>query len=89
MKKIDIKSLLIGFLSCVVLVLIVSFKSIEPNIAGAGTYQSWGHAQGGNYMINTITGELYVAGSGRVNIREWKRKSPKTNWMPQEALYKY
>tara|TARA_B100001750_G_scaffold152852_1_gene122537 strand:+ start:884 stop:991 length:108 start_codon:yes stop_codon:yes gene_type:complete len=35
MNKIDIKSLLIGFLSFVVLVLIVGFKSIEPNIAGA------------------------------------------------------
>ncbi len=82
MNKIDIKSLLIGFLSFVVLVLIVGFKSIEPNIAGAWTYQGWGHAKGGNYMINTITGELYVAVDGRPNIRAWKRKSPKTNWMP-------
>ena len=57
MKKIDIKSLLIGFLSCVVLVLIVSFKSIEPNIAGAGTYQSWGHAQGGNHGFRRVRSE--------------------------------
>ena len=81
MKKIDIKSLLIGFLSCLVLILIVGFKSIEPSSATVGTYQGFA-TDGHKYIINTITGELYTT-SPSVRIRDWKRKSPKTNWMPQ------
>ena len=61
------------------LVLIVSFKSIEPSSATVGTYQGFG-ADGHRYMINTITGELYTTAPS-VRIREWKRKSPKTNWI--------
>ena len=62
MKKIDIKSLLIGLLSCVVLALIVDFKSIcEPNSNLNGKYQ----VVSGNetsFIINTTTGECWTFG---------------------------
>ena len=68
MNKIDIKSLLIGFLSCLVLVLIVGFKSIAPSV-GLGTYQGFGGSDGQQYLINTHTGKLWVKGAYR-----WKHE---------------
>lgn len=71
MNKIDIKSLLIGFLSCLCLVLIVGFKSIQPSSATVGTYQGFGaqhhSGKGFKYMLNTITGELYYS-----DINAWR-----------------
>ena len=78
MNKIDIKSLLIGFLSCVVLVLIVGFKSIEPSSAGVGTYQAFG--EGSKFMINTINGELYIY-SYKKSKHIWLKLSPEKDYI--------
>ena len=57
MKKIDFKSVLIGFLSCLVLLLTLSFKTEEEKTT-IGKYQAFGTDKN-KYMIDTSTGVLY------------------------------
>lgn len=54
MKSIDIKSMVIGFLACVCMLLIMG-QSVHD---GQGKYQGFA-TQTTRYMINTQTGELY------------------------------
>ena len=71
MKKIDFKSVVIGFSSCIVLLLIFGFNTSESDISGFGKYQGWGE-EGKNFMINTETGELYTT-SIVINKLKWRK----------------
>ena len=71
MKKIDFKSLLIGFLSCLVLMLSLSFKAID-NHSEIGKYQAFGTDKN-KYMIDTSTGVLYY--QSILKNKKWKRVS--------------
>ena len=71
MKKIDFKSLLIGFLSCLVIMLSLSFKPIDNN-SGIGKYQAFGTDKN-KYMIDTSTGVLYY--QSILKNKKWKRVS--------------
>jgi len=71
MKKIDLKSLLIGFLTCLVVILTLSFKPIE-NSSEIGKYQAFGTDKK-KYMIDTSTGVLYYQ---MINVhKKWQRVS--------------
>ena len=71
MKKIDLKSLLIGFLSCLVIMLSLSFKPIDNN-SEIGKYQAFGTDKN-KYMIDTSTGVLYY--QSLLKNKKWKRVS--------------
>ena len=76
MKKIDTKSMIIGFLLCSVLFLSFGFKSTENNNQEHGKYQAWASVDGVNFMINTSTGELYKTGIlGGLNLQKYSWKS--------------
>ena len=71
MKKIDLKSLLIGFLSCLVVMLTMSLKPVN-NSSDIGRYQGWGTNKK-KHLIDTSTGVLYYQ---TVNVhRRWQRVS--------------
>ena len=73
MKKIDAKSMMIGFLLCSVLFLSVGFKSTDNH--EHGKYQAWASVDGTNFMINTSTGELYKTGMlGSLNLQKYSWK---------------
>tara|TARA_X000001036_G_scaffold426517_1_gene454010 strand:- start:347 stop:583 length:237 start_codon:yes stop_codon:yes gene_type:complete len=71
MKKIDFKSLLIGFLFCLVIMLSLSFKSMD-NHPEIGKYQAFGTDKN-KYMIDTSTGVLYY--QSILKNKKWKRVS--------------
>ena len=71
MKKIDFKSLLIGFLSCLVIMLSLSFKAMD-NDSEIGKYQAFGTDKN-KYMIDTSTGVLYY--QSILKNKKWKRVS--------------
>tara|TARA_B100000579_G_C22280433_1_gene598004 strand:- start:23 stop:262 length:240 start_codon:yes stop_codon:yes gene_type:complete len=73
MKKIDLKSVLIGFLSCLVLLLTLSFK-IEEQKTTIGKYQAFGTDKN-KYMIDTSTGVLYY--QSVLKKKKWTRVSHK------------
>ena len=73
MKKNDLKSLLIGFLSCLVLILSLSFK-IEGDNDKIGKYQAFGTDKN-KYMIDTETGVLYY--QSVLKKKKWSRVSHK------------
>ena len=75
MKTIDLKSLLIGFLSCLVIMLTLSFK--PANISSeVGKYQAFSGTNG-NYMINTATGATYTQGLVLTKFK-WRKVSKET-----------
>ena len=67
-------------MACVVLVLIVGFKSIEPSSATVGTYQAFMDGES-RFMINTMTGEIYKFQNFGGYQRIWTRYSPVTDWI--------
>ena len=56
MKSIDVKSMIIGFLTCACMILIMGQSQNSSN--EQGKYQGFA-TQTSRYMINTQTGELY------------------------------
>ena len=84
----DIKSYVIGFLSCACLFLIMGqtkanvMNDIRTMLTQNGRYQAFG---GGTlnteYMIDTRTGELYSLETLGKNKSKWVRKSAETDWI--------
>lgn len=76
MKNLNGKSVVIGFLSCVVIFLVFGFKTVETNTNPVGTYQSF--VSGGYVnMINTSTGEIYTNNKIQVTRYKWRSISNK------------
>lgn len=76
MKKTDFKSVIIGFLLCMVLFFSFGFETIKTTNSDYGKYQAWSSTDGVNFMINTSTGELYKTGFfGSIDIQKYSWKS--------------
>ena len=77
MKKIDLRSLIIGALSCMTLFLMVNFKSVNTNNnTEIGKYQAWSNDDG-NFMLNTATGQIYTTKALVITKSNWKNMSKK------------
>ena len=75
MKKLNAKSVMIGFLLCMVLLFSFGFQTVKTNNTEYGKYQAWSSVDGVNFMINTSTGELYktgIFGSFQIQKYSWK-----------------
>ena len=59
MKKTNLKSMLIGFLSCALLVMLFGFKTVEPNPIGGGKYDMISH-NGELFLLDSSTSVVYV-----------------------------
>ena len=66
MKKIDFKSMLIGFLSCALLIILSGSKTVEPNPIGGGKYDMISH-NGELFLLDSSTSVVYVLRNNAIN----------------------
>ena len=66
MKKTNLKSMLIGFLSCALLVMLFGFKTVEPNPVGGGKYDMISH-NGELFLLDSSTSVVYVLRNNAIN----------------------